>query len=64
MNISYRIKFIDSFRFISSSLSSLVSNLSDGLHSEKCTDCKSCLDYMIIKDDQMIFRCFEFKRNY
>ena len=39
-------------------------NLSDGLHSEKCTDCKSCLDYMIAKDDQSIFRCFECKKNY
>ena len=28
--ITYKIKFIDSFRFMSSSLSSLVDNLSDG----------------------------------
>ena len=47
MKISYKIKFIDSFRFMSSSLSSLVDNISEGLHSEKCTDCNSCLDYMI-----------------
>ena len=33
VNISHKIKFIDSFRFLSSSLSSLVSNLSDGPHS-------------------------------
>ena len=45
-------------------LSSLVDNLSEGLHSDKCTDCKSCLDYMITKDDQLIFRCFECKKNY
>ena len=49
---------------MSSSLSGLVSNLSDGLHSDNCTDCKSCLDYMITKDDQLIFRCFEYKTNY
>ena len=48
----------------SCSLSNLVDNLSEGLHSDKCTDCKSCLDYMIIKDDQLIFRCFECKKNY
>ena len=42
--ISYKIKFIDSFRFISNSLSSLAGNLSEGLHSDKCTDCKSCLN--------------------
>ena len=55
---------MDSFRFMSSSLSSLVDNLSEGLHSDKCTDCKSCLDYMMFKDDQLIFRCFECKKNY
>ena len=45
-------------------MSSFVDNLSEGLHSDKCTDCKSCLDYMITKDDQLIFRCFECKKNY
>ena len=64
MKISYKIKFISSFRFMSSSLSSLVDNLSEVLHSGKCTDCKSCLDYLITKDDQLIFRCFECKKNY
>ena len=62
--ISYKIKFIDSFRFISSSLSSLAHNLSEGLHNDRCTDCKSYLDYMASKDEKLIFRCFECKRNY
>ena len=64
MKISYKIKFIDSFRFMPSSSSSLADNLSEGLHSEKCTDCKFCLDYMITQDDQLISRCFECKMNY
>ena len=51
-------------RVMSSSLLILVDNLSEGLHSDKCTDCKSCLDYMITKDDQLILRCFECKKNY
>ena len=38
--ISCKIKFIESFRFMSSSLSNLVDNLSEGLHSDKCTICK------------------------
>ena len=61
--ISYKIKFIDSFRFMLSSLSNLVGNLSEGLHSDKCTDCKSCLDYSTNKHEQLIFRCFECKRS-
>ena len=56
--ISYKIKFIDSCRFMSTSLSNLVSNLSEGLHNDRCIDCKSCLDYMTTKDEQLIFRCF------
>ena len=62
--ISCKIKFIDSFRFMSSSLLNLVDNLSEGLHSDKCTDCKSYLDHMTTKDEQLIFRCFGFKKNY
>ena len=58
VNISYQIKIIDSFRFMSSSLSSLADNLSEGIHTYKCTDCKSCRDYMMFKDDQLILRCF------
>ena len=48
--IPYKLKFIDSFRFMSTSLSTLVNNLSDGLHSDKFTDCRSCIDYMPAKD--------------
>ena len=64
IKISHKIKFIDNFRFMSSSLSSLVDNLSEGLHSDKCTDCRSCVDYMTTKEEQLIFRCFECKKNY
>ena len=49
---------------MSTSLSNLVNNLSDGVHNDKCTDCESYLDYMATADEQLIFRCFECKRNY
>ena len=42
VTITYKLKFID--RFMTNSLSSLVDNLSDGLHSNKCRDYKSSLD--------------------
>ena len=64
IKISYKIKFIDRFRFISTSLSKLVDNLSEGLHSDKCKGCKLHFDYMSIKDNQLIFRCFGCKKNY
>ena len=49
---------------MSTSLSNLVNNLSEGVHNDKCTICKSCLDFMTTKDEQLIFRCFECKKNY
>ena len=43
----YKIKFIDSFRFMSTSLSSLVDNLSDKIHNDgKCANCVLSLDYI------------------
>ena len=49
---------------MSTSLSNHVSNLSEGFHNDSCIDCKSCLDYMETKDEQLIFRYFSCKRNY
>ena len=49
---------------MSTSLSSLVTSLSDGVYNDTCPDCESNLHYMIIKDDQLIFRSFECKKNH
>ena len=46
------------------SLSDLFNNLSEGVHNDKCRYCKSYLDYMTTKDEQLIFRCFRCKNNY
>ena len=62
--ISYKIKFIDSCRFMSTSLSNLVSNLSEGLYNDQWIDCNFYLDYTETKDEQLIFRCFRCKKNY
>ena len=43
--MTYRIKFIDSVRFMAGSLSSLADTLAEGLHKSHCKDCKSCLEY-------------------
>ena len=47
---------------MSSSLSNLVDNLSEGLNCDKCIDCKFYLDYMSVKDYQLIFKCSECKK--
>ena len=44
------------------SLSNLVSNLSEGLHNDRCIDCKFCLDYMTTKDEQLILGVLAVKR--
>ena len=46
---------------MSTSLSKLIDNLSEDLHSDKCKDCMSYLDYVTINDNQgsstqLIFR--------
>ena len=62
--IVYKIKFIDSIRFVSTSLFSLVDSLSDGLYNIKCKDCNSFLDYTNFYDDKLVYRCFDRKTNY
>ena len=49
---------------MSSSLSKLVDNLSEGLHNNKCLDCESCLDYIKTKNEKLILKCFNCKQNY
>ena len=64
IEITYKIKFIDSYRFMSSSLSKLIDNLSEGLHNNKCLDCESCLDCIKTKSEKLILKCFNCKQNY
>ena len=64
IEITYKIKLVDSFRFMSSSLSKLVDNLSEGLHNNKCLDYESCLDYFKTKNKKLIIKCLNCKQNY
>ena len=64
MDITYKIKFVDSFRFMATSLSKLVDNLTEDIHNDKCIKCKSNLCYMKVTDKKLIFRCFDCKKNY
>ena len=43
---------------MSSSLSKLVDNLSEGIHNNKCVDCNYYLDYIKIKNEKLLLKCF------
>ena len=59
LEITHKIKFIHSYRFMSSSLSKLVDNLSEGIHNNKCVDCRSNVDYVrITKNEKLLLKCF------
>ena len=45
VNISYKIRFTDSARFMASSSSNLVDNLAEGIHKIKYKDCDCFLEY-------------------
>ena len=64
LEMTYKIKFIDSYRFMSSSLSKLVDNLSEGIHNNKCANCESCLDYLETKNEKLLLKCFNYKTYY
>ena len=79
-NISHVLQFIDSARFIASSLSHLVNNLSEGIHRMKCNfghydkKCETCrikynnfdcfLEYTDFKDDLIEDKCSYCNKNY
>ena len=64
IEITYKIKFIDSYRFMAISLSKLVDNLSEGIHNNKCFDCGSNRDYIKTKNEKLILECYNCKQRY
>ena len=58
------LNFIDSFRFMSNSLSIFVDNLSEGLHNKQCIKCNSFLEYLSIDDKKLTCKCIDCNKNY
>ena len=65
--IIYKLKFIDSFRFMSTSLSSLVDNLSE-IYKKECKGCeekrkiKSVCNFIGLKNNKLNYECKECKK--
>ena len=64
VTISYKINFIDSARFMATSLSSLVDNLTEGIHKVKCKDCDYFLQYKSVKGNSIKYKCLSCNRDY
>ena len=47
--MSYKIKFIDSMRFMTTSLSKLIGNLTEGMHKTKCKYCDCFMNFKVSK---------------
>ena len=67
--ITYKLKFIDSFRFMSTSLSSLVDNLSK-IYKKECKGCeerrkiKSVCNFIGLKNNKLNYECKECKKRW
>ena len=54
--VTYKLKFIDSMRFMNTSISNPTDNLSE-INKQECKRCKENCKYIIHKNDVLIYKC-------
>ena len=64
VTISHQIKFIDSARFMSNSLSNFVDNFTEGIDKIKCKDCDFFLEYGSVKYNLIEYKCLSCDKDY
>ena len=64
LTTSYKIKFVESARFMATSLSNLVDNLTGESHKIKCKDCGCFLEYESSKDTVTKYKCLSCNKDY
>ena len=64
MKVLQLTKFIDSARFMASSLSNLIDNFTEEIHKIKCKDCDCFLEYESVKDNLIKHKCLSFNKDY
>ena len=64
MDVTYKIKFVDSFSFMATSLSKLVDNLTGAIHNDKCDNCEYNLRFVNATNETLTFECVDCKKEY
>ena len=64
VTISYKVKFIDSAKFMVSSLSNLVDNFPEGIRKVKSKDSYCFLEYENVNDSLINYKCLSCNKNY
>ena len=64
VTVSYKIKFINSARFMASSLSNLIDNLTEEFHKVKCKDCDRFLEYESAENNLIKYKSLSHNKDY
>ena len=54
----------DFFKLMNNSVFGKTEKESKGIHNNKCLDCKCCLDYIKIKNEKLLLKCFNCNNYY